>query len=129
MTAIPSTIRVVIPLAMKRRNGRPRIVPPADFDDGPDEQTPDPRLVRAIARAWDWRRRLERGEVLTIQDIAATEKVSDRFISRMMRLAYLSPVVLEKLLVHRRPSALSIRDLSEIVALPWPEQETMVFPE
>ncbi len=28
MTNMPSTIRVVIPLKVKRRNGRPRIVPP-----------------------------------------------------------------------------------------------------
>ncbi|MGE0255499.1 MAG: hypothetical protein AB7N54_04880 [Alphaproteobacteria bacterium] len=127
MTATPSTIRVVIPLAMKRRNGRPRIVPPADFDDGPDEQTPDPRLVRAIARAWDWRRRLERGEVMTIQDIAAAEKISDRYVSRILQLAYLSPDVLEKLLVHRRPSALSIRDLAAVAERPWVEQERAVF--
>jgi hypothetical protein len=27
----PSTIRVVIPLKVKRRNGRPRVVPPSEI--------------------------------------------------------------------------------------------------
>lgn len=122
----PGTVRVIIPLAVKRRNGRPRIVPPAEFDEV-DEAMPDPRTLRAIARAWDWRRRLERGEVMTIQDIAAAEKVSDRFISRMMRLAYLSPEVLEHLVIRRVPPALSLKDLVAVAERPWSEQMSMVF--
>lgn len=129
MTTTPPTIRVVIPLKIKRRNGRPRILPPDDVDAAEDGPAQAPHLLRAIARAWDWRRRLERGEVATIQDIAIAEKISDRFVSRLMRLAYLSPSVLEKLLVHRRPSAISIKDLVAVADLPWAEQEILVFPE
>lgn len=124
----PSTIRVMIPLKVKRRNGRPRIVPPENIDTV-DPNTQEPHLVRAIARAWNWRRQLERGEVTTIQDIAVAEKVSDRFVSRMLRLAYLSPAVLEQLLIHRRRPALSIKDLAAAAELPWGKQEKMVFEE
>jgi hypothetical protein len=46
-----------------------------------------PHVLRAVARAWKWRWQLESGVAATIQDIAAAEKVSDRFISRMLRLA------------------------------------------
>lgn len=122
----PSTIRVVIPLKLKRRNGRPRIVPP---DDGSDDakRRQDSHLLRAIARAWDWRRKLESGEATTLQDIAACEKVSDRFIGRMLRLAYLAPAVLEMLLIHRRPCAVSIKDLAAAADLPWAEQEKVAF--
>jgi hypothetical protein len=126
MTNAPSTIRVVIPLKVKRRNGRPRIVPP-DSIEAVEPHVQEPHLLRAVARAWNWRRQLERGEVTTIQDIAVAEKVSDRFISRTLRLAYLSPTVLEKLLVHRRPSALSIADLAAVTNKLWAEQEKMVF--
>ncbi|HEX3755094.1 MAG TPA: hypothetical protein VHV26_08465 [Rhizomicrobium sp.] len=128
MTTAPSTIRVVIQLKVKHRNGRPRIVLP-DSIDAVDLHAQEPRLLRAIARAWNWRRQLERGEVTTIQDIAAAEKVSDRFISRMVRLAYLSPMVLEKVLLHRRSSAVSIKDLAAAADLPWTEQEKTVFEE
>lgn len=122
----PPTIRVVIPLKVKRRNGRPRIVPPADLDAA-DEPTPDPRTLRAIARAWDWRRRLERGEATTLSDIAEAEQVTLPFVSRFIRLAYLSPTVLERLLIYRRPSALPLDKLAAAALAPWIEQPGKVF--
>ena len=122
----PPTIRVVIPLKVKRRNGRPRIVPPADLD-AVDEPMPDPRTLRAIARAWDWRRRLERGEAATLSDIAQAEQVTLPFVSRYIRLAYLSPRVLERLLIYRRPSALPLDKLAAAALMPWAKQPSMVF--
>jgi hypothetical protein len=122
----PDTIRIVIPLTIKRRNGRPRILPPDDVETV-ESRTQDPHLLRAIARAWNWRRKLEKGEATTIHDLAAAEKFSDRYVSRILRLAYLSPAVLEKLLVHRRPSALSINDFTAAAELPWIEQEKLVL--
>lgn len=122
----PPTIRVVIPLKVKRRNGRPRIVSPADHDVA-DEPMPDPRTLRAIARAWDWRRRLERGEAATLSDIAQAEQVTLPFVSRTIRLASLSPTVLERLLIHRRPCALPLDRLAAAALAPWAEQPGMVF--
>ncbi|MFC0246770.1 hypothetical protein ACFOLL_16920 [Falsochrobactrum ovis] len=121
-----NTIRVVIPLTLRRKNGRPKILPPADH--GPAEaRAQDAHVLRAIARAWNWRRRLERDEASTIADIATAEKVTDRFVSRMMRLAYLAPEVLEKLLIHRIPPALSLNDLIAVAEMPWAEQMEAVF--
>lgn len=123
----PTTMRVFIPLTIRKRNGRPKIVPPADLTLR-DGRTQDAHVLRAIARAWSWRRRLETGTASTIQDIAAAEKVSsDRFVSRMMRLAYLSPEVLEHLVIRRMPPALSLNDLVAIADQPWAEQIGMVF--
>lgn len=129
MSNSPDTIRIVIPLALKRRNGRPRIVPPADIEMGTDGCATDPRLLRAIARAWDWRRRLERGEAATLTDIAATEGVTVPFISRLLRLAYLSPVVLEQLLINHRPCPLSLDRLAAIAQAPWQQQPVLIFEE
>jgi len=121
-----NTIRVVIPLTVRRKNGRPKILPPADH--GPAEaRAQDAHVLRAIARAWNWRRRLERGEASTIADIANAENLSDRYVSRMVRLAYLAPEVLEKLLLHRIPPALSLNDLMAVAGLPWAEQMGPVF--
>lgn len=123
----PATIRVVIPLKVRRRNGRPRILPPADIES--DDAMPDPRTLRALARAWDWRRRLERGEAATLRDIAAAERVTVPFVSRLIRLAFLSPAVLDQLLVHRRPSTVSIEKLGAAALAPWAEQVGVVFEE
>lgn len=126
MSNPPNTIRVVIPRTIRKRNGRPKILPPENLDAA-EARAQDPRLLRAIGRGWGWRRKLEAGEVATIRDIAVAEKVSERFVSRTMRLAYLSPVVLEKLVTHRRPCRLSIKDLSAVAGRPWIEQEALVF--
>jgi hypothetical protein len=126
MTNGANTIRVVIPLTFRRKNGRPKIMPPADHVPA-EARTQDAHVLRAIARAWSWRRKLETGAASTLQDIAAAEKVSDRFVSRMLRLAYLAPNVLEKLLIHRIPPALSLNDLMAVAELPWAEQSRRVF--
>ena len=60
------------------------------------EHGQDARLLRAIGRARDWRRRLERGDVTTIADLAKEEGISDRYVSRVIRLAWLAPSVLEE---------------------------------
>ena len=122
----PDTIQVFVPHKVRRKNGRPKILPPDDgtFRDG---WAQDPHVLRAIARAWSWRRQLETGAASTILDIAAAEKVSDRFVSRMMRLAYLSPEVLEYLVIRRVPPALSLYDLADVAARPWAEQMDMVL--
>jgi hypothetical protein len=83
--------------------------------------------LRSLGRAWAWRRRLESGKATTLQDIARAEKVTDRYISRIMRLAYLSPVVLERLLLWRVPPSVSLNDLIKASDLPWAEQMGAVF--
>ena len=128
MTQTNDTIRVFIPLTQRRRNGRPRILPPepeAHFQS----RSQDPHILRALGRAWAWRRRLETGEAATIHDIAIAEKFTDRFVSRVMRLAYLSPEVLERLVVWREPPSVSVIDLIDATYLPWPEQMGRVFDE
>jgi hypothetical protein len=126
MTSTGNTIRVVIPLTIRKRNGRPKILPPDDLNLR-DGRAQDPHVLRAIARAWNWRRQLETGTAATIQDIAATEKVSDRFVSRITRLAYLSPQVLDHLVMRRVPPALSLNDLVAAADRPWAEQMDLVF--
>ncbi|MFN8703547.1 MAG: hypothetical protein ACK5X0_15680, partial [Rhodospirillales bacterium] len=121
MTGTTNTIRVVIPLTIRKRNGRPKILPPDDLTLR-DGRAQNPHVLRAIARAWTWRRQLETGAASTIQDIAVTEKVSDRFVSRMMRLADLAPEVLSHLVLRRLPPALSLYDLVAVAARPWAEQ-------
>ena len=81
------TIRVHIPLTDRKRGGRPRILPPRDVETSDPPPGQDPRVLRAIGLAWAWRQRMERGEVTTIADLAAEEGLSDRYVSRLLRLA------------------------------------------
>ena len=124
--SVPTTMRVFIPLTIRKRNGRPKIMPPADMTPANDGGV-DPHVLKAIARAWSWRRKLESGAAATIQDIAQAEDVSDRYVGRMLRLAWLAPAVLERLLVQRAPPAVSIKDMAAVADLPWAEQLTAAF--
>jgi hypothetical protein len=121
-------IRVVIPLSVRRRNGRPKVLPPENADER-QWRVQDPHILKALGRAWAWRRKLESGEMTTVGDIAKAEKVTDRFVSRMMRLAYLSPDVLERLLIRREPPAVTVNDLIGVTYVPWGEQAGRVFGE
>ena len=122
----PTTMRVFIPLTIRKRNGRPKIMPPADVV--PDTGGVDPHVLKAIAKAWSWRRKLDSGQVATIQDIATDEYVTPVYVGRVMKLAYLAPIVLERLLIERRAPAISIKHLTTVADKPWEDQERIAFP-
>jgi hypothetical protein len=122
----PTTMRVFIPLTIRKRNGRPKILPPADMMPTNDGGV-DPHVLKAIAKAWSWRRKLESGAVGTISDIAQAEDISDRYVGRMLRLAYLAPAVLEKILIGRISPAVSLKDMSTAADMPWGRQAGAVF--
>ena len=48
--------KVFIPLTIRKRNGRPKILPPADMIPTNDGGV-DPHVLKAIAKAWSWRRK------------------------------------------------------------------------
>lgn len=95
MTKPNDTIRVLSPLKVRKKNGRPRILPPADYRPSEDK-VQYPRIRLAIGRAWGWRRRMEAGEFATIQELAEAVGLAERHVSRQLRLAYLAPEVLKR---------------------------------
>ena len=125
MTKPDDTIRVVIPLTIRKRNGRPKILPPKDVEDR-QVRAQAPHILQALGRAWAWRRKLESGAAATVSDIAKLENVTDRFVSRTMRLAYLSPEVLDGLVLMREIPALPCNHLGDTASLPWAIQSQRV---
>ncbi len=116
-----SSVTVSVPLSVRRRNGRPRIVLP-DSADAPDGDKARVTLLQAIARAWHWRRQMESGEAATLSDIAAAEKVTRPFVSRVIRLAFLSPSAMEQLVTGARELEIAVYDLAATALVPWAEQ-------
>jgi hypothetical protein len=53
--------------------------------------------------------------------------MTERFVSRTMRLAYLSPDALERLLLMRQSPAVSWYDLVSVASAPWAGQMARVF--
>lgn len=124
--AAPDTIQVFVPLKLRKKNGRPKILPPADYLPSEDN-IQDPHILRAIGRAWAWRRRMEAGEFGNVCDLAIAMNLAERHVSRQLRLAYLAPEVLKRLIYMREVTAVTIIQLTECAMLPWLDQTGVVF--
>ena len=120
------TIQVFVSLTMRKKNGRPKILPPADYLPSNDP-TQDPHILRAIGRAWAWRRRMEAGEFGTVRDLAIAVNLAERHVSRQLRLAYLAPEVLKRLVFGREVTAVTVMQMSECAGLPWKDQASVIF--
>lgn len=126
MTEPDDTIQIFVPLTVRRQNGRPKILPPANYLPSED-RTQDPHILRAIGRAWGWRQQMEAGEFNTVADLAKSAKLAERHVSRRLRLAYLAPEVLKRLVYRREVPAVTLLKLTDVAALPWDEQAGRVF--
>jgi hypothetical protein len=87
-----------------------------------EDQAQDPHILRAIGRAWGWRRRMDACEFATIQELAEAVGLAERHVSRQLRLAYLAPEVLKRLTCGREASAVSLYDLCFLAGKIWGEQ-------
>lgn len=115
-----------IPMTFRPRGGKTVIVMP-DGSRGVArrEATIDNTMIKVIARGFRWQRLLYDGTYATIEDLAAAEKINPSYISRILRLAHLSPKVVEAILDGSHPAWLTMRDLLEPFSTDWREQEQM----
>ena len=70
---------------------------------------------------------MEAGEFGTVRDLAITVNLAERHVSRQLRLAYLAPDVLRRLVYKREVTAITVMHLTESAALLWAEQAGVVF--
>jgi site-specific DNA recombinase len=111
-----------VPMRMKRRGVEMRLV----IDGGaPSASRVDLPLLKAVARAHRWSNDLISGEARSIGGIARCERVTARYLRRGMRLAFLSPGIVEAIAEGRQPVDLTALALLERIDLPpfWSAQE------
>jgi hypothetical protein len=104
-----TSVTVVVPMTIRRRGGRKQIIGPdgAAVQVGGDaagvaETRGDPALVKALARAFRWRRMLEEWQYGSIRELAAAEGVDRSYVGRVLNLTLLAPDVVEALLNGRK---------------------------
>ena len=120
-------VRHAVPAQLRRRGVEMRLVL-----DGPDNgartANPDPALINAVARAHRWFKDLARGRADSLCDIAKTEGVSDRYVSRLLPLAFLAPDIVEAILAGTQPLDLTAEKLTKHTELPlsWAEQRELL---
>jgi hypothetical protein len=91
-------IIVKIPVRFRRRNGRQMIFAAGDVGAS-KSKSEDNALALAIARAWKWQEELESGQYASLEDLAHSKGVDRSYVGRIIRLAWLEPIVVEGTLV------------------------------
>jgi hypothetical protein len=79
--------------------GRKRVVAPDGSAIVPASKSqPGGTLIKALARAWRWRRMLDEGAHTSVSEIGDAEKISKSYVNRILRLAPLAPDIIEAIL-------------------------------
>ena len=117
------TINVRIPMRFRKRGGRKMIVA-ADgvAADVLPRARIDNALIKAVARAFRWRRLIDTGVYASAEEIARKEKIALSYVFRILRLTMLSPEIIESILDGTQPQGLSLSSLSKPWSLNWREQ-------
>src|SRR5688572_32309991 len=80
------TLTIRIPMRLQRRGGRKLIMTPEGAAAPARKPSRDETLVKALARAYRWRRRIESGRAKSITDLAEQEGVTDAYVCRLLPL-------------------------------------------
>jgi hypothetical protein len=90
------------------------------------EWAPRPRvdnaMVKALARAFRWRKMLDEGVHGTLEDLARAKGVAPSYVSRVLRLTLLAPDLIEAILDGRQPAEVGLADLLKGFPLEWEQQ-------
>ncbi|MCB8836172.1 hypothetical protein [Aurantimonas sp. VKM B-3413] len=119
-TPIPAIVTLHVPFRLVKRGGRKEMHLP---DGAAQPRKADNTLVKALARAFRWKRMLDSGEFTTVAEIASHESISFTYISRVLRLGLLSPDIVEAILAGHQPAEMALAELMEPFPLDWVLQQ------
>ena len=117
--AVPDTVTVFVPFRIVKRGGRKEMVLPVDR---PTPRQPDDTLVKALARAFRWKRMLQSGEFATLAELADRERIAISYLSRVLRLTLLAPEAIETILDGRHTPDVTLAVLLEPFPVDWASQ-------
>jgi hypothetical protein len=123
-----TSITVRVPLAIRHRRGRRTVVTPDGSHSPTTTRTrAGPAMVKALARAFRWKRLLEDGRYASISEIAAAEQIDRGYVGSILRLTLLAPDIIEAILDGRQPQELGLPALLEPFPVEWDQQRTNWF--
>ena len=111
-----------VPLKVKRRGVEMRLI----INGGDEPRKPDPALLKAFARARGWFEELASGRVRSLVEIARREGLARRYVTRLTKLAFVSPALVNAIVEGDVPLETNLQMLMDgRVTLPvsWMDQE------
>jgi hypothetical protein len=101
---------------------RPRLSINRGLGDVAIRTRADPAMVKALARAFRWKRLLETGRYASISEIATAEKIDRGFVGSLLRLTLLAPDLIDAILDGRQPAGLGLPALLKPFPVEWDQQ-------
>jgi hypothetical protein len=96
--------------------------------NGPGPLRIDHTLLKTIIRAHKWFNYLATGRMKNMTEIALSEGVDKSYVSRVVNLAFLDPVIIESVIAGQQPADLTIEKLTKQINLPlnWAQQRQLL---
>ena len=117
------TTTIVVPFTIRKRGGRKLILTPDGTPASPPTRVrPDSALLRAVARAFRWKRMLQEGDYQTLEEIADAENINPSYVSRLLRMTLLAPDIVEAILAGRQPEGLTMARAIQPFPMEWRRQ-------
>ena len=82
----------------------------------------DNTLVKALARAFRWKRMLESGDFTTIAELAEREGIAPSYMTRVLRLTLLAPDIVEAVLNGTQGPEVTLGRMLEPFPVEWVDQ-------
>lgn len=98
-TPVPDTVTIHVPFRLVKRGGRKEMQLP---EGASTPRRPDDALVKALARAFRWKRMLDSGEFASISELAEHEGIAPSYMTRVLRLTLLAPDIVDTILEGRQ---------------------------
>jgi hypothetical protein len=114
-------VTLTIDARLKRCGGETKLIVPAHAA-GTASRRPNPTLIKALARAHSWVATLLSGQASSLRAIARAECPTERYVARIIPLAFLAPDITEAILEGSQPQDLTLAKLCQRLPLAWPEQ-------
>ena len=118
-TPIPETVTLHIPYSVVKRGGRKEMQLP---EGATQPRRTDNTLVKALARAFRWKRILESGKYATIAELADWEGIAPSYMTRVLRLTLLAPDIVDAILEGKQGSEVTLARVSEPFPVEWAAQ-------
>ena len=122
-TPIPDTVTIHVPFRIVKRGGRKEMHLPEGTST---QRRPDDVLVKALARAFRWKRMLESGEFASISELAAREGIAFTYMARVLRQTLLAPDIVEAILDGRQGPEMTLARVMEPFPLDWRSQMALL---
>jgi hypothetical protein len=117
---IPDTVTLHVPFSLVKRGGRKEMHLP---EGATQQRRADSTLVKALARAFRWKRMLEAGEFSTMAELAERERIAPSYMTRVLRLTLLAPEIVEAILDGKQGPGVTLARLMDGFPEEWERQQ------